>query len=435
MTFEHLSLIEPVYRALKQEGYTVPTPIQQKAIPVVLQQRDLMGCAQTGTGKTAAFVIPILQLLHNKENSRGHIQALILAPTRELSIQIGESVAAYGRYTGLRHTTIYGGVSQQPQETAIRKGVDILIATPGRLIDLVNQGVVNLQHIKIFVLDEADHMLDMGFIRDIKKIIARLPVKKQTLFFSATIPPAIETLAGSILVNPVKVAVTPVSSAVNTISQSVYFIEQHDKRLLLTRLLNSNSSENVLVFTRTKHSADRITRELLKSGINAAAIHGNKSQNARQRALAAFKDKQLRVLVATDIAARGIDIDKLALVINYEIPNTPETYVHRIGRTGRAGMAGQAISFCNTDEKKFLKDIQKLTGCQIPVITESGLTAGINNKQLLTQQQGNNTVKAHTGTAKIRTTGGLSHTGNTFKKHNSAKKWWSKKQRQAVTAG
>jgi ATP-dependent RNA helicase RhlE len=339
MSFEKLNLIEPILRALKTEGYTTPTPIQEKAIPIVLERKDLLGCAQTGTGKTAAFAIPILQLLHQDELYKASvgISSLILTPTRELAIQIGESFSAYGRHLKLKHTVIFGGVSQKSQTDALRAGVNILIATPGRLLDLMNQRYVKLDHIKIFVLDEADRMLDMGFIHDVKKVIAKLPVKRQTLFFSATMPKEISSLANSILTNPARVEVTPVSSTANTIQQSLYFVDKKNKKNLLVDLLKDKSIETALVFTRTKHGADRVAMDLNKVGIFTEAIHGNKSQNARQRALSNFKLQKTRVLVATDIAARGIDIDNLSTVINYEIPNIPETYVHRIGRTGRAG--------------------------------------------------------------------------------------------------
>lgn len=374
MTFEKLNLIEPILRALNTEGYHTPTPIQQQAIPVLLERRDLLGCAQTGTGKTAAFAIPILQLLHQdelyKKGPHG-IKALILTPTRELAAQIGESFAAYGRHLRIRHTVIFGGVGQKPQTDALRGGVDVLIATPGRLLDLMDQGFVNLQHLKMFVLDEADRMLDMGFIHDVKKVIARLPKQRQTLLFSATMPTEIATLAHTILINPARVEVTPVSSTADTVKQELYFVEKSDKRKLLLHLLKEHAAiESALVFTRTKHGADRVARDLSKAGVHAEAIHGNKSQNARIKALSNFKTGVTRVLVATDIAARGIDIDDLSHVINFELPNVPETYVHRIGRTGRAGASGIAISFCDAEEREYLRDIQKLIGKAIPVIED-----------------------------------------------------------------
>ncbi len=369
MTFEDLQLIAPILKALQTEGYTTPTPIQEQSIPIILQGKDLQGCAQTGTGKTAAFSIPILQRLYKTDHRKG-IKALILTPTRELAIQIGESFEAYGRYTGLKHTVIFGGVAQKPQTDALQKGVQILIATPGRLLDLINQGLVSLKSLEYFVLDEADRMLDMGFIHDIKRVLKLLPPRRQTLFFSATMPTEIETLAASMLNHPEKVAVTPPSSTVDIIDQQVYFVEKAQKKDLLIHLLSDATISSVLVFTRTKYGADKLARTLTKAGIRAEAIHGDKSQNARQRALSEFKSHTLRVLIATDIAARGIDIDLLSHVINYELPNVPETYVHRIGRTGRAGHEGIAISFCEADEMPYLKDIQKLIGKTVPVVKD-----------------------------------------------------------------
>ncbi|HMP88165.1 MAG TPA: DEAD/DEAH box helicase [Lacibacter sp.] len=374
MTFQELQLLEPVLQALSKEGYTQPTPIQEKAIPVVLQKRDLLGCAQTGTGKTAAFTLPVLQLLHQangeKENPAHPLKALVLTPTRELAIQIGDSITAYGRFLPLRHHVIFGGVPQHSQVQAIRKGVDILVATPGRLLDLMQQRVVSLSNIEYFILDEADRMLDMGFVQDVRRIISHLPERKQTLFFSATMPPEIEHLADHLLHNPVKVEVTPPATTVELIDQQLYFTEKHNKRALLVHLLQNPAIEAVLVFTQMKHAADRLALQLNKAGIRSEAIHGNKTQTARQRALENFKKRKIRVLVATDIAARGIDIDDLTHVINYELPNEPETYVHRIGRTGRAGAAGTAISFCDWGEKTFLTDIQKLIKQSIPVVKD-----------------------------------------------------------------
>ncbi|KAA0989371.1 DEAD/DEAH box helicase [Dyadobacter sp. UC 10] len=370
MTFQELELIEPITKALKEEGYNTPTPIQAKAIPIILNQKDLLGCAQTGTGKTAAFAIPMIQLLYNKpvgNSERQRIRALILTPTRELAIQIGESFAAYGRHTGLKHTVVFGGVGQKPQTDALRWGVDILIATPGRLLDLINQGFIKLNQLEFFVLDEADRMLDMGFVHDVKKVLRLLPQKRQSLFFSATMPPAIVALANTILDQPVKVEVTPVSSTADTIRQSVFFVDKSDKNNLLLHILKDQSISTALVFTRTKHGADKVVKVLRKAGVTSEAIHGNKSQNARQTALKNFKSQTTRVLVATDIAARGIDVDDLTHVINYEIPNVPETYVHRIGRTGRAGAKGIAFSFCDREEKLFLRDIHKLIAKNIPV--------------------------------------------------------------------
>ena len=373
MNFKELHLIAPILEALEKEGYTAPTPIQQQAIPDVLRGKDLLGCAQTGTGKTAAFAIPILQnlfLQRNHDVENNFIKALILTPTRELAIQIDESFTAYGRHTGVRHTVIFGGVSQFHQVKELRRGVDVLIATPGRLLDLVAQRIVNLQHIKMFVLDEADRMLDMGFINDVKKVIAKLPVKRQTLFFSATMPPEISRLSDSILTNPVKVEVTPVSSTAEKIEQAVYLVEKNDKRQLLIHLLQDNKIQSALVFTRTKHGADKIAKELHRARISSGAIHGNKTQSARQNALSSFKNGKIRVLVATDIAARGIDVDDLSHVINFELPNIPETYVHRIGRTGRAGASGKALSFCDMEEREFLRDIHKLIKQEIPVVED-----------------------------------------------------------------
>jgi ATP-dependent RNA helicase RhlE len=337
---------------------------------LILQRRDLLGCAQTGTGKTAAFAIPTLQILKSLNQPQLHkgprsIKALILTPTRELAIQIEESFTAYGKHTGLKHLVIFGGVSQLAQTNALKSGIDILVATPGRLLDLMNQKFISLHDVKLFVLDEADRMLDMGFVHDVKKVITKLPPKRQSLFFSATMPPEIQKLADTILVNPAIVEVAPVSSTADTINQLIYFVEKKDKKQLLNHILQDKSILSSLVFTRTKHGADKVVKDLLRVGISAEAIHGNKSQNARQRALANFKSRTTRILVATDIAARGIDIDELTHVINYELPNVPETYVHRIGRTGRAGASGIAFSFCDDEEKEYLRDIQKLIGKQI----------------------------------------------------------------------
>lgn len=369
MTFQELDIIEPILKALQEKGYTNPTPIQQDAIPMALKKHDILGLAQTGTGKTAAFSIPIIQQLYqNKVHGRKReIRALLITPTRELAIQINDCIKDYTKYTGLRHCVIYGGVKQKAQTDELNKGIDILVATPGRLLDLMNQKFINLDFITHFVLDEADRMLDMGFIHDIKRILPKLPKNKQTLFFSATMPPAIAELSRSILKSPVKVEVAPVSSVVDVIEQSVYFVEKQDKKDLLIDLLKKDKRQSVLVFSRTKHGADKIARILCKAGIGSEAIHGNKSQNARQRALTNFKSHKTRVLIATDIAARGIDVNQLELVINYDLPDVPETYVHRIGRTGRAGHSGTAFTFCAQDERALLKDIQKLTGKVLPV--------------------------------------------------------------------
>jgi ATP-dependent RNA helicase RhlE len=370
LLFSELRLIEPLLKAVESEGYQKPTPIQEKAIPSILKIKDLLGCAQTGTGKTAAFAIPMLQILHMRhlKTNKKAIKALVLTPTRELAIQIQESFNAYGKNLPVKNLVIFGGVGQQPQVDALRKGVDILVATPGRLLDLMNQGYISLNDIEIFVLDEADRMLDMGFIHDVKRIVAKLPAQRQTLFFSATMPTEIQKLANTILKDPVMVEVTPVSSTADTITQSVYFVDKPDKRKLLKHLLDELNIDHTLVFTRTKHGADRIARDLAKDGIKAAAIHGDKSQGARQRALNDFKDRTLRVLVATDIAARGIDIDDLTHVFNYDLPNIPETYVHRIGRTGRAGANGTAISFVDGEENEYLLDIHKLIKRTIPIV-------------------------------------------------------------------
>ncbi len=372
MHFESLNIIEPVIRSLKQEGYSVPTPIQSEAIPVVLKGDDLIGVAQTGTGKTAAFAVPILQLLSYKKSfeRRRKIRSLVVTPTRELAIQIEESFKVYGRYTGLTCTVIFGGVNQNPQTAALRNGVDILVATPGRLLDLINQGIISLKDIEIFVLDEADRMLDMGFIHDVRRIIAFLPQKRQSLFFSATMPPEIVKLAGSIVHKPVKVEVTPSASTVDIVNQYVYYIDKANKNAMLIELLKDDMIKTALVFTRTKFGADKVVKVLKKKNISAEAIHGNKAQNARQRALSNFKSQTTRVLVATDIAARGIDVDDLEYVINYEIPNISETYVHRIGRTGRAGANGTAISFCDAGEKAYLRDIEKLITKKIQVVED-----------------------------------------------------------------
>ncbi len=373
MSFDDLHLIPPILNALKTEGYTNPTPIQQQAIPIILKGKDLLGCAQTGTGKTAAFAIPILQLLH--ENNKGpkdvkRIRALILTPTRELAIQIKESFDAYGKNTNIKNTVIFGGVPQGKQTEILKKGVEILVATPGRLLDLIQQRFVKLNDIEYFVLDEADRMLDMGFIHDIKRVLTLLPEKRQSLFFSATMAPAIVKLANSILHHPASVSVTPVSSTANTIQQSVCFVDKKNKNALLIHVLKEKSVRSALVFTRTKQGANKVAKYLTEKGITAEAIHGNKSQSARQTALQNFKNGTTRVLVATDLASRGIDVDDLSHVINFDIPNISETYVHRIGRTGRAGANGISISFCDDEEREFLMDIEKLIAKSIPVIKD-----------------------------------------------------------------
>ncbi len=373
MQFKDLKIIEPIIKALKEENYVEPTSIQEKAIPLILNKNDVLASAQTGTGKTAAFAIPILQHMYQdrQQIQSRKINALIITPTRELAIQIGESFSTYGKYTNLKNTVIFGGVNQGAQTDALKKGIDILIATPGRLLDLMEQSFIKLKDIKYFVLDEADRMLDMGFIHDIRKIISHLPNKRQSLFFSATMPDNIVELSKKILTNPKKVEVSPVSSTAETIQQYLYYTNRTTKKDLLFHILRDQNMDQVLVFSRTKHGADKIVRNLEKQRIKTAAIHGNKSQNQRQRALTNFKNKTIRVLVATDIAARGIDIDKLKHVVNYDIPNIAETYVHRIGRSGRAGEEGVAISICEPEENTWIKDIEKLINQKIPVVKEN----------------------------------------------------------------
>ena len=389
MQFQSLKIIEPILKSLLEEGYTEPTPIQIQAIPIVLQGNDLLGCAQTGTGKTAAFAVPILQLLSASKINSGKIKirSLIVTPTRELAIQINESFKTYGRYTELKSAVIFGGVKQSAQVKTLQGGIDILIATPGRLLDLINQKYISLKDIEILVLDEADRMLDMGFIHDVKKILALLPTKRQTLFFSATMPPEIVKLSNTILYKPLKVEVTPSATTADTVNQYVYFVDKGNKNALLLYLLKDERIKTVLVFTRTKHGADKVVKVLVKNNIKAEAIHGNKNQNARQRALANFKAQTTRVLVATDIAARGIDIDDMEFVVNYEISNLAETYVHRIGRTGRAGANGTAFSFCDAEEKSYLKDIEKLISKKIPVISNHPFPLIDNNPVKAPKQQ------------------------------------------------
>jgi len=364
MTFAELGLSEPILRAVAREGYSAPTPIQLQAIPHLLAGRDLLGCAQTGTGKTAAFALPLLhrfaQAAPPAQGPRRPIRVLVLSPTRELAAQIGESFQAYGRYAGLRHTVVFGGVGQQPQVRAMRQGVDVLVATPGRLLDLMNQGVIALGSVEVFVLDEADRMLDMGFLPDVRRVIAKLPSRRQTILFSATMPEAIAQLANSILHNPIRVHVAPVKATTELIAQSVYFVSRQQKSRLLASFLRTQQVGRALVFTRTKRGADRVARQLNQAGIRADAMHGNKSQSARQRTLADFKASRTPVLVATDIAARGIDVEGISHVLNYDLPNEPETYVHRIGRTGRAGCTGFAVSFCDEEERQHLQAIERL---------------------------------------------------------------------------
>ena len=372
MKFKDLNIIPQILRALEKEQYDTPTPIQRQAIPPGLDGRDLLGSAQTGTGKTAAFAVPTLQRLLHSGNVAGRrpIRSLVLTPTRELALQIHESFSTYGQFTGLRCAVIFGGVSLAPQEQELRRGVDILVATPGRLVDLMNQGLVSLGQVEILTLDEADRMLDMGFIHDVRRIVAQVPRQRQTLFFSATMPPEIVEISRSILHDPVKISITPEAPTVEAIEQSLYFVDKANKRKLLLHLLEDSAIRSALIVTRTKHGADRVVKELRRGGVFAQAIHGDKSHGARQRALKDFKDGLTRVLVATDIAARGLDIDELSHVINYDLPNIPETYVHRIGRTGRAGNAGIAISMCDFDEKKLLADIEKLCGKPVPVVED-----------------------------------------------------------------
>jgi len=435
MSFENLDLIEPILKALKTEGYETPTPIQEQAIPIILQGKDLLGCAQTGTGKTAAFAIPIIQILHEQHNlakGRRKIKALIVTPTRELAIQIGESFSAYGRHAGLKHTVIFGGVGERPQTDALRQGIDILIATPGRLLDLMNQGYIDLRTIELFVLDEADRMLDMGFIHDVKRIIAELPKERQSLFFSATMPADIVKLSQTILKNPEKVEVTPESTTAETVDQSVYMVNYADKRQLLIHVLENPEITSALVFTRTKYGADKVAQLLHKSGEKAMAIHGNKSQNARQKALSDFKAGKIRVLVATDIAARGIDVDDLSHVINYEIPNIPETYVHRIGRTGRAGQSGIALSFCDNTEIIYLRDIQRLISRNIPVIKDHPYAMTDFTPEKAPAKQTRNPVRReHIGQAVRETPGrrGNSPTRNTAPKteEKPRRSFWKKR--------
>jgi ATP-dependent RNA helicase RhlE len=380
-SFDDLGLAEPLLRAVRAENYDQPTPIQAQAIPYLLEGKDLLGIAQTGTGKTAAFALPILQRLSAVQvpRRRGAVRALILTPTRELAVQIQESFRTYGQHLSLRSAVIFGGVSQHAQVAALARGLDVLVATPGRLLDLINQRHVDLRDLSVFVLDEADRMLDMGFIHDVKRIVALLPKERQTLFFSATMPGEIERLASGILKDPVRIAVTPSATTVERIDQRVYFVDTANKNALLAELLKDEAITRVLVFTRTKHGADRVTKHVQRIGVAAQAIHGNKSQNARQRALADFRDGQTRVLVATDIAARGIDVDGISHVINFEIPNVPETYVHRIGRTARAGRDGIALSFCDVSERPLLRDVEKLTRKPLAIVDQHGFHAPARN--------------------------------------------------------
>ncbi len=419
MTFRELEIIPPILQAIKEENYTQPTPIQEQSIPVLLKGKDLLGCAQTGTGKTAAFAIPILQhLCLNKTENKGKkkIKALVITPTRELALQIADSFTVYGKYTGVKNAVIFGGVKQNPQTDALKKGVDVLVATPGRLLDLIDQGFITLQHIQYFVLDEADQMLDMGFIHDIQRVLALLPRKRQSLFFSATMPKAIVNLSGKILGEPEKVTIKPEQTTAEKVEQSIYFVSKKSKPKLLIHLLKSESYKSVLVFTRTKYGADKIVKVLRKAKIEAEAIHGNKSQGARQRALSGFKSGELNVLVATDIAARGIDVSGLALVINFDLPNVPETYVHRIGRTGRASAQGIAMSFCSLEEKPFLKDIQRLIGKEITPVEDHLFANEVEEVQEKPSELTNQKSLPNSKTNKYK--------GNNFRKHrrNNSKK-------------
>lgn len=428
MTFEQLNLIEPILEALNQVEYSTPTPIQAQAIPKILEGNDLVGCAQTGTGKTAAFSIPIIQKLTENSDTRRHkaVKALIITPTRELAIQIGESFSAYGKFTNLRHAIIYGGVSQVPQVKQLAAGVDILIATPGRLLDLYSQGAITLSHLDFFVLDEADRMLDMGFIHDIKRILKIIPAKRQTLLFSATMPPEIQKLANTMLYKPQRVEVTPISSTVDIIHQLVYFVESKQKKDLLVSILKNETVESVLVFARTKHGSDRLVKLLVKEGIQAEAIHGNKSQNSRQNALNNFKERKTKVLIATDIAARGIDVDQLSHVINYELPEVPETYVHRIGRTGRAGNKGVAISLVDTEEVKLLNAIERLIRKNIRVVYDHpfvSLASAIGASKAI------DSAKAGAAPAKNKGYKGSKANGDFFRRKKREGKFASSKKR------
>lgn len=431
MTFQELGLIEPILKALDAEGYTHPTPIQEQSIPILLKGKDLLGCAQTGTGKTAAFAIPIIQKLYLSKAKQGasgrrKIKVLVVTPTRELAIQIADSFTSYARFTGLKNTVIFGGVKQGPQTLALSRGIDILVATPGRLLDLMNQGYIGLEDVEFSVLDEADQMLDMGFINDIKKIIAELPSKRQSLFFSATMPPSIVALSKKILGDPEKVTIQPEQATAERVDQAVYFVSKKNKIKLLIHLLQTNDMPSVLVFSRTKHGANKIVKLLEKAGIQAGAIHGNKSQAARQKALAAFKDGELSVLVATDIAARGIDVAGLPFVVNYDLPNVPETYVHRIGRTGRASASGIALSFCDGEEKEYLKDIQKLINQQLPVIKEHPYIldrAEEVAEHLEAQEEEANKKKSQAGRSRnFNRGGGSSSAGGSGRKPSSSSK-------------
>ena len=437
MLFKDLDIIEPIQKALAEAGYINPTPIQEQSIPSLLNGKDFLGCAQTGTGKTAAFAIPVLQnIVQNKKKSDKSrtIKALILAPTRELAIQIEENFALYSKHINVKNTVIFGGVSQKPQTRILGEGVDVLIATPGRLLDLINQKYIDLSNVKHFVLDEADRMFDMGMVHDVKRIIAKLPKVRQNLLFSATMPSEVKSLVNSILKNPVKVEVAPVSSTIDTITQGVYFVTKKDKRSLLVHLLKDESIKSLLVFSRTKYGANNIVKDLTKTGTESQAIHGNKSQNARQLALSNFKEGKIRVLVATDIAARGIDVDGLTHVINYDLPDVPETYVHRIGRTGRAGHSGIAISFCDDDEKSALKDIEKTIGKSIPVINNVEFDRMVITKEVTQKKQSDKkTPNKKTTDTSRKPNGANKKTTDANRKSKSS--WYGNKKRSKGSAG
>jgi len=421
ITFKNLGVIEPITRALEELGYNQPTPIQEKSIPILLEHQDLLGCAQTGTGKTAAFAIPILQHIQDTPIPKGRrpIQALVVSPTRELAIQIADSFTDYGKYLSVKNTVIFGGVKQGNQTSALSKGVDVLVATPGRLLDLMDQGYISLNAIEYFVLDEADRMLDMGFIHDIKRIIAQLPKRRQSLFFSATMLPDIVALSNKILGNPKKITIQPEQTTAERVDQALYFVAKKDKPKLLIHILQTQPSFTVLVFSRTKHGADKIVKILRKADITADAIHGNKSQGARQRALNLFKAGKTHVLVATDIAARGIDVEELSLVVNYDLPNIPETYIHRIGRTGRAQSSGIALSFCNVEEREYLRDIEKLIDQKIDVVDDHPFVDQEEvpaTKSKPANQQGQSRHRPN-------------RSGSGNKKHNSQRRWNNKSRK------
>lgn len=422
MRFEDLQLIDPLLRAVREEGYTQPTPIQEQAVPHILKGSDLLGCAQTGTGKTAAFALPILQRLSSiPPSGKRLLRVLVLAPTRELATQINDSFRAYGKYTSLKSIVIFGGVNQSSQVEALKRGTDILVATPGRLLDLMQQGYVRLDHIEVLVLDEADRMLDMGFINDMRRVIAAVPKRRQTLLFSATMPPDIQKLADDILNNPIHVAVALESTPIETVQHAIYFVEKNNKRALLRHILRDQTITRALIFTRTKHGANRLVQDLERDRVNADAIHGNKSQSARQRALDNFKQGVTRVLVATDIAARGLDIDEVSHVINFDLPNEPESYVHRIGRTGRAGASGIAFSFCDSDEREYLKDIERTIRMHVPIVEEHPYASelGVPNPTDLSPRPVRRSAPPAKTNGSNRQAQGQNNQGNNRQNHNS----------------